>query len=853
MDSTTWSAPLLPVGDNTYIVNGWSGQCAPLDSVARSTDSLRGVVDYASQLSGIKEQIAYISSNGVGYHNSVGTIAIPLIIAIFAFGFTYIFSVINHINEKYGSPEMTRMFEETSAFRCFWLSTKISIGYLAVYGLLTIFVPDDSWAKMSIFADLSALAVSIGYASVIIWFALTCMRFNKPEDVLKMLKDNAVRVPKQSLITRIRIYCKNIGNQKNEELKEIQNFAESFYQNGVENWKKEEYIKRLESLAKFVISQDNTNTLSEILGVVDNFVMKEENSKDIERWGNKVLKENLPHRYSDIFYDRILREEFVHNVDRNKIEDLLVRHFLQRYPKSKLITHTDIVTMTRLVSVLSSNNASSVLEKYIEHTRYGLSFILSLRRVAYVTGIEAAGLDEATSEANDNWEEICNYHFLAFAVVFSDGLYNLLPRLLQKNSRPPHHLYPFTRADILYKYSECLKHTKDDGYFYDDRIEDILDRQVDIKSTLSQYAAMLLFLADEKSYGICFSKDDLLSFGKAIKDIEQGALRLKTDSKLNTLYPDLKSYEPSKLVAETIKSIQAIKTSNSYKDLGKEKKNDCGLIRDLFDKVTLPSWLECFVLELACVHNGERNSRNNYKEPLDEASFRKTLWGYFSSLTDDINNSFDEILIRNENAQNPDSIAINDLSMYINKLFYLSVNGNKSYYYLSRELMDIIKNRTAYAILTALDEMEVLPETVSVANFASAINDATSGKIEDYVVLSVGKQMQAPLPSKKVNGAVQTILEVEIDSNDYSFLRDTPLYEKYKGKFILIQKCDIPAMDMPEMDVDNFLEMNDESDEDKGIMDVKITITHGLSLKYNKKAEIRIYTVTPVSVVVKSK
>ena len=58
----------------------------------------------------IETKFQDILDYGVGYSDVVGQIAFPLLIALFAFAFPFLFSVINHINSKYDSKSISELF-----------------------------------------------------------------------------------------------------------------------------------------------------------------------------------------------------------------------------------------------------------------------------------------------------------------------------------------------------------------------------------------------------------------------------------------------------------------------------------------------------------------------------------------------------------------------------------------------------------------------------------------------------------------------------------------------------------------------------------------------------------------------
>ena len=76
----------------------WSGNSTPSNIAIDTT-----IVNTKSIEAQIHEQLGNIYVNGIGYSDIVSVISIPLIIALFAFSFPFIFQTINRINDKYAS------------------------------------------------------------------------------------------------------------------------------------------------------------------------------------------------------------------------------------------------------------------------------------------------------------------------------------------------------------------------------------------------------------------------------------------------------------------------------------------------------------------------------------------------------------------------------------------------------------------------------------------------------------------------------------------------------------------------------------------------------------------------------
>ena len=84
----------------------------------------------------IETKFQDILDYGVGYSDVVGQIAFPLLIALFAFAFPFLFSVINHINSKYDSKSISELFTKSIFYRLFWWCSILNIFYIFAFGFL---------------------------------------------------------------------------------------------------------------------------------------------------------------------------------------------------------------------------------------------------------------------------------------------------------------------------------------------------------------------------------------------------------------------------------------------------------------------------------------------------------------------------------------------------------------------------------------------------------------------------------------------------------------------------------------------------------------------------------------------
>ena len=166
-------------------------QSAKIDSVREMTARLAdGQESICADMDYIQSQLQQITDYGTGYSNAVAIIAIPLIIALFAFAFTYLFSVITRINEKYNSEHISGMFKTSIPYRCYMLGSAISVGYIILIGALSLILRGEAREVFMVVMNWTSLFVAGGYAAIILWFVHTCLNYDDHQKIQDTLREH---------------------------------------------------------------------------------------------------------------------------------------------------------------------------------------------------------------------------------------------------------------------------------------------------------------------------------------------------------------------------------------------------------------------------------------------------------------------------------------------------------------------------------------------------------------------------------------------------------------------------------------------------------------------------------------
>jgi len=205
-------------------VEGLQSQAACLDSISKSIFVLtQGQTMQQAQVDTLSAQLSEIAETGIGYSDAVSHIAFPLIIALFAFAFTYLFSVITRINEKYGSEHISRMFKGCMPYRCYMWGSAISVGYIILMGVLSLALTENRHHGLLEVMNWSGMVVAGGYAGIILWFVTTCLRYDDHYQMLKLiearyLKDKSKNPSLNERTSRLTDLCSYAIRTQNEDL-----------------------------------------------------------------------------------------------------------------------------------------------------------------------------------------------------------------------------------------------------------------------------------------------------------------------------------------------------------------------------------------------------------------------------------------------------------------------------------------------------------------------------------------------------------------------------------------------------------------------------------------------------------
>lgn len=823
----TWLSPLLPVDKDTVYTWGWPVQ-PYFTPVLHSTESNENMLICSTD-----SLLSDIQQVGVGYHDAVADIAIPLIIALFAFAFMFLFDAVNRINDKYKSPKISELFENQASNKLIISISLVSIAYVLIYGLITLFFQrSEFWIEWSMWFDFVALVISIVYACEVVSFAKCCMRFNKPTAVLELI-DQGVKLKPRTPFALIISLIENLKNRRNPERKKLHNQGKRLFEGFIEFELQKEHIKRMSGLLEYAMTHKEDTLIASMLNSLNRFV-EEENKIRMDGGETQVIRVSYVHVYSNLFYDELFRK-FSQHPQEAHVLDNIIDSYLKRFPHVHFMNEKDMASIVKHIVLCAESGNTVYLEKFIESSNRSMRYLKFLHNKAYVLGLPEEDKDWCIENETKCWEQLCNHIFIAFAYAVYSGCYSLIPSLVRQVGLFGHNLFPCTKADVLYRYLHCRKTLEEYAIMSGVDCSEAFGRTIDIEPIIAQYASLLLAIVKEDKMMVPFSSNDFGLLSKYMEELKDGSETIKGNYDAIRYGHKICDCDFDDLLGRVVAKISNV-GMESYDEV--KPKAECS-IDWLVDAFAFPRWLYERLIKFTST-GATSEKASNYVKPVI-----KDLYSSFASLFCNNLHPFQNRLVSNmfgDNEENKnDAVVINPATVRIDKRFFLSKQlFDEVNYRIYLNILDVITNRILYAYLEALGDMICFTDEICVADVKTYLKEKTNEEYDRYALILINKKMLV--------NEEQTVMNIEIDTRNYSFLDQLPLSEKYNNSFLLIEKSQLPYLSYRDEGRSTKVNFTDMSSEKDGILDMAVVVDYGLSLHFNRNAVIRNVKVKPMKI-----
>ena len=805
---------LKSLTDSLY--NCLQDQFVCIDSIHSSTQHVTDNQSVmSSQLDSIYYQLQTISDNGVGYSDVAAHIAIPLIIALFAFAFPFLFTVISHINNKYESEDITGLFSSETSYKWFLRGAGISAGYLVLIGILSLCLGEVAHNLIMHVLNWTSVFVAGGYSLIIICFVLTCLEYNSPQ---KILQNVGEQFKKKALQAEAR--DKRLKKQEADNNQKKPDGKQRFRATGIG-------INRI-----YAFSEAESLRLNNSVALCS-YAIKKHDNKLFQSVITSVSQHQHPDKkqaYHDLlFYEDVL-ETYLFGPENEKIFDTLLWHWFMTFNKSQLPNLGNILRMFVKIVQGVRQGRTSLLEQYLVRSRYGYHYITDVPTVAYVCGYDIGTQKKVSEERIRVWHDLVDMHYLAMAHLFALGHTEIIKIMMSGDNLGYDRLLPGTGIEVLRCYARCKENHFIDGHSHYWFADEIIGANPDI-DMLEKFTAVLLLLAPTESY----EELGLIS-EKHLQIIRDGKKKIlfygniwKENKVLSGLYPQVTAVDLEEYYRNYTSFFE--RASSPMTEI-KEEKNDLlsKIIAGLLNALRKPCHME--------------GREDIYIQEISEVVKEKINYGFWSILYGNQGNILDG-LVGDDSKRKTETVIMGDYTYLIYKLPLVKKKDFDNPE-ISWDLSRVFNSRYLFMVYGAIANMQITDKTIPIDTFDAFFASYVGDSGQDYVIIDSESQMDVyyefDKPVKERRSLFyRTYKGAEYKHYDFQigwYLKDLEELEPFNNTLVIIKREDLPFVFSTEESNEPTVNIQDESEKEKGSAVVRITVNPNLAAKFNKNAQV---------------
>lgn len=778
----------------------------------------------------IETKLQEILDSGVGYSDVVGQIAFPLLIALFAFAFPFLFSVINQINSKYDSKSISELFTKSMFYRLFWWCSILNIFYVFAFGFLSLYLKGALRRELLEYGTWGALLVVFGYSLTILGFVNLGVKYNKGICLVKIIENKYrwqnKKYKKEKLVKDFLSWLMVLRHRGQNEWIRIYKEGKAYSVSYDSRNAKESYLRHLIDLCKYSISHQDKELFSTVMSRVQELTGCEKD-KDLSLGSGAPMPTGAAHYFTSKFYKSIF-EYYSLCSNFTYCESYLVWGYLSAYSRCKFLYVVDIVQMTQCMFYLVRGGKIPLLNQLLENIDWHFHSIMDMPKVFYVVGRLPDKRKKIDELSLKNWNELSNYMFLFSSYCLKNKHYAVLKGLLSKVHWAGS-VFPSNKYDVIYRYLMCLKEVHDDGRFGILGGHELCESLIVDKDLIRRYCTFLLLVLHRysgESYGN-ISMELLKKFVNEYKSLERCVLDFRKDEELCKVFPEIYQIDFAEVYREV------------FVDVAMGREELINISSDFRDETHFPTFMHWYLAEsIYKLTNKRKIIKIEFLEEIPDESI-----GYFKrTLFEAKKHFFKRLPLK---VQMPASLYAGDYQ--IMKVNPCQVIFDKRYFldhdltilgYL-KPVIDIMCSRINYMLLTAIKEMKIKKVKIKITDLHNYLMKITEGRFEEYILLDINCQFQAFL--KLEHKGYQNLdyfgmKYVPVESIDNQYLKDLPIMNDFGNSMLIMRKSELPVLMDRLNDVD--VKIKDESSVEDGQLDIRITFDYGYELWYRKNVNV---------------
>lgn len=777
---------------DTINVQGKVGLCCDISS---SIDSIHFDFD---KLISVGESVR---DYGTGFNDTVAIIVLPLIIALFAFAFPFIFSVINHINSKYDSDILSKMFTQSREYKNFWRSNILSVITALIFGALLLISVDYFHRVVGCIGSIILLGAVSFEVYCVIRFVSKSIQYNKPHTLIDEIDRNLDVDIKKAIkfeSKRQKKFKKKISREKSEKavyvLKQFGGYSSSFAEHNA----KMLYVSRLNEVCRYAFKGNDSSLFYATIYpghklFDDEKVTFEKNSTCVDAPKPMyLLRQFLDQAFSD----------YLKNSDNKEFADTLIRTSLMSFNNSRYVNPVDLCWMMKRLLNVASSGRHNLIQKYISDSKYSFHHIMRLPQVLYVQDGDVSLRPEVEKKSRENWRDVCDWHYLLLAYEFSMGDYSIVHQVLKQSEGRYDVMYPTFRSDILLRYAQCKKKVRPNGGFDFWSEDELYNRSLD-ENFIDRFTAILFCYAqDDDVEGYYFAQKETIELLHSYKnEFENVCKKIQKNELLKKAFPEIAQFPFAK---EYKKTVDAIERKPEQKVFETSAEEGIAIITEYFN------------------HND-----------------KQLLYQLYGRVHVDVNTI------------EWSRLPLNACPFAYNKLYLLNTESIEPYFEF-RNICEVLDSRAMFLMLKAFSKMELEEKELTPIDFDSEISHKVENEAAEYVLLDFDCHCSTFLKLDRKAGFNYQYGEIPfvmMSGIRYSHLRDLPLYDKVAESLLLIRKQDLPVITKIDEKKDGWkLNWQDNSSFEENRLEVRVEIDTNLELRYNPKAKVMKYKTIPMKI-----
>lgn len=743
-----------------------------------SLDSLKNQLFLSNtKIDSIFNLLQQTSTYDWGLEQIVSLIIIPLIIAIFAFTLPLISSAISKVESIYQCDAIGKKLECSWQMISYWILLALCMLML----LLITIMP----STMTIVIKILPYVTSFLVLSVFNFF-YTVRNFAKPYWVVSQLdkwynfafNTTIRRLKFKEIIIRIKKSLK-----RDSYAKVVYDRMLSLNKSNPHSVADKNFYKQLYALLQLAVNTKDTMLLYTIKDSWYNRISKTK-ERSLQQPNNTLSY----FYYSDdlfLFHEKTIAFLGQHN--EPEYQELAIDMLRMTLNHGQFPQEYNIGGIIRALIVPQGLKGTNLIKKYFVQLNRMYKDFCSIPTIAYVCGEDIERKKDIEYEYIRKWDWICDIHFMLAAYVWNRGKYEISNDTCPAKDRAVNDVLPISCVDVIYRYLSCRRNNSSISEW---EVNTIFDVSMDeIQEMLVKYTIFLMYFTASREKILYQNLTDV----SILQDID------------TKIIDDLKDDKYKKKVDDLCELIQH-KTSNL--DLKNVIDETIKVIREEL------SAMEC-------------------KSGIDQNTVSKMQQLLMHTRAQIRSSHFDK-LYRNEDIIGAETMKLNTCSIKMNKSVFTQQDIDVQILNrIATSVNRIIDNRSIYAWLFAINQMQIKVVECSAVNFAETIIQHTKGELDKYVIVNFESPFSSIMPQYfRINGIHK------IDSYNYSLCYKTNLFAENNKCIFIVRKDDVPSLHYEAEYENSHCVVQNESTQNQTDIYVRLELNPHLILQYSKSAKV---------------